>query len=347
VSRSQAGVPARGWLRAAGRAVPALGLLVASVAISLAAAEGALRALGYQPFVAVEQKSAEAAAPLSSTTQFDPELGWVLRPSSVVEMWNGPMSVWADSTRVTRPVEHTGAPTHAAVLGCSYTQGPWLADNESLGWLLQQRLPLLDVRSYATEGYGSYQSLLALRRHFARAKKPTSVVIYALGSFHGIRDRASRSWVADLKSRGRLVAFIPPHADADRDGVLAEFPSRQVESWRISEISALAHLVQKAYVSQLLVAADEPRNELRTQLASIRTMHDLSRQNGARFLVAVIFARDEFKKEMLPRLSRHRIEYADCSPATVPAAHPDAFWTYRHAACIRSAVARLAGKGPT
>jgi hypothetical protein len=329
------------------RVLSALGLLVASVAISLVAAEAIVRALGHAPFIRAAQASLDQAVPTPTWTQFDRELGWVHRPNAVFEQSTGAVSFWDDSTRITRLVEQTGAPVYAALLGCSYTEGPWLADNESLGWLLQQRLPLLDVRNYATGGYGSYQSLLSLRRHFARAEKPTSVVIYALGSFHGMRDRASRTWESVLRPRGQLVAFIPPHADADGQGALAEFPGQYVESWRISQLSALAHLVQKAYVSQFLVVADDPDKELETQLAVIRTMHDLSRTNGARLLVAVIYAQEEFKKDMLSRLQRHRIEYADCSPEALPAGHPDAFWTYRHAACIRSAVARLAAKGQT
>jgi hypothetical protein len=327
--------------------LPALALSVASVALSLAALEGIARALGRAPFTRAEQTSLDQAVPTPSWTQFDRELGWVHRPNSAFEQSTGAVSFWADSTRATRPVEQAGAPTYVALVGCSLTEGPGLADNETLGWLLQQRLPLLDVRSYATGGYGSYQSLLSLRRHFARAEKPTSVVIYALGSFHGMRDRASRTWESALRPRGQLVAFIPPHADVNRQGALAEFPGRYVESWRISQFSALAHMVQQAYVTQFLAAADDTAKEFETQVAAIHTMHDLSRRNGALFLVAMIYATDEFKRDMVRQLDRRRIEYADCSPETLPSGHPDALWTYRHAACIRGAVARLAVKGQT
>lgn len=347
VDGSQAGSSPRGLVQLAKRVLPAFVLLVASVAISLAAAEVIVRGLGYAPFVAVEQASLDATLPIPGWTQFDRELGWIHRPNFAFDspIWSA--RFWPDSTRSTRPLEQTGTPAYAVLLGCSYIEGAGLADDESLGWLLQARLPLLDVRNFGTGGYGSYQSLLSLRRHFVRAEKPTSVVVYALGSFHGIRDRASRSWLAGLIPRGRLVAFIPPHADADGQGALVEFPGRRVEAWRLAEHSALIHLVQKTYVSQFLVASDDERKEVETQVAAIRMMDELSRRNGARFVVATIFARDGFKRDMFRRLERHRIEYADCSPEAIPAGHPDAFWTYRHAACISGAVGRLAGKGQT
>jgi hypothetical protein len=313
-------------------------LLVASVAAALGCAEAGARLSGYYPFMPIEDDTGV----LQQWNVVDRELGWAYRPNSFTTI-AGKMRIWPDATRRTRSDEHTEAPAHVLLIGCSYTQSFGVDDEASLGWLLQQRFSQLDFRNRATGGYGSYQSLLVMRRHFAEAKKPTALVVYGLASFHGVRDRASRTWLPSLKTHGRLAAFIPPHADVDKRGELIEYPGRFYEPWRAAEVSAVANLAQKAFNWYVLSTADDYQKEFKTQFAIVRAMRDLAASHGARFLVALIYAPDywQFRTEAFEQLQRLGIDYVNCSPPDIPHEHPNADWTARHAACIAPATAKL------
>jgi hypothetical protein len=323
-------MPARAWI---GNII----LLVASLAVALASAEAAARLLGYRPFTPFDDNTGV----LQEWNEPDPELGWIYRANSFTSA-TGKMKVWPDATRRTRGDEHSDAPVHAVLIGCSYAQSFGLDDEASLGWLLQERFPQFDFRNRATGGYGSYQSLLALQRHFAEAKKPTALVIYGLASFHGYRDRVARRWMPSLRTHGHLSALIPPHVDIDKHGELIEYPAQSIAPWRLAETSALANLAQKAFTVRILAAKDDEEKEFRTQFAVIRRMRDFADSHGAQFLAAMIFTPGwSFTTQAFSELQRLGIDYVDCSPDDITREHPDAYWTRRHTACIAPAVAGL------
>jgi ankyrin repeat protein len=66
VNRAPTGSASRGLVAVAKRVLSALGLLVASVAISLVAAEAIVRALGHAPLIAAEQASLDQAVLMAS-----------------------------------------------------------------------------------------------------------------------------------------------------------------------------------------------------------------------------------------------------------------------------------------
>src|SRR5262249_12408647 len=63
------------------------------------------------------------------------------------------------SVRVSRA--DPGAPT-ALFIGCSFTQGWAISDQETFPWGVQEHFPAARVLNAGTAGYGTYQSLLGL-----------------------------------------------------------------------------------------------------------------------------------------------------------------------------------------
>src|SRR5206468_9604074 len=125
----------------------ALGLVLA-----LAAAEMLLRAIGNRPWTTA-WTSIEP-----SWHDPDPQLGWILRPGH----WRyGPytpngrqveVSIGPDRTRRTR--EGAGlagdAKPELLLLGCSFTFGWAVSDDETWAWRLQSLRPDLEVRNRGT-----------------------------------------------------------------------------------------------------------------------------------------------------------------------------------------------------
>jgi len=77
----------------------------------------------------------------------DPELGWRNKAGRVE--WPGlakdagksiQMTFWADGLRATAPERKQGLP-QVIVLGCSYTQGWAVTDEETYAWKLQATIP--------------------------------------------------------------------------------------------------------------------------------------------------------------------------------------------------------------
>src|SRR5262249_3793554 len=145
------------------------------------------------------------------------------RPGAHIDAPFWKASFWNDASRRTRATESIAAREVVLVLGCSYTQGYGVADSDTFAWKLQQRFPEFDVRNFGTGGYGSYQSLLRFRRLLRKGIVPKTV-IYGFGDFHGVRDRATQSW---MNQRGNARAFVPPHVDL-QDGRLVELPGKLI-----------------------------------------------------------------------------------------------------------------------
>ena len=107
----------------------------------------------------------------------DEVLGWRNKAGSVVWPGRGEdggkdirMTFWADGLRATAPAPELDRP-HVVVIGCSYTQGWAVTDEETYPWRLQAEFPSHAFLNYGTAGYGTYQSLLALERYFAAASR--------------------------------------------------------------------------------------------------------------------------------------------------------------------------------
>jgi len=72
------------------------------------------------------------------------------------------------------------------IMGCSFTHGWSLNDQDTYPWVLQERLPDYEVVNYGVEAYGTLHALLQLRDALT-TQSPPLVVIYAYASLHDER----------------------------------------------------------------------------------------------------------------------------------------------------------------
>ncbi|RMG09347.1 MAG: hypothetical protein D6731_19805 [Planctomycetota bacterium] len=103
-------------------------------------------------------------------------------------------TVTAKGTRATRPREreadYAGRP-RIVVLGCSFTYGWSLADQDTYPWLLQQALPEFDVVNEGVAGYGTIHQLLRAKELLAARERP-ALIVATYGTLHDERNVVSR-----------------------------------------------------------------------------------------------------------------------------------------------------------
>ena len=102
-------------------------------------------------------------------------------------------------------------------LGCSYTYGYGVNDNESFPALIQENHSDWNIRNAAVVGYGTTQHLIQLRERIK--KNPPECVILALSSVHLIRTVLSQRYRSNLK-----IGFKRSSAKVDNRMKGARFP---------------------------------------------------------------------------------------------------------------------------
>ena len=249
----------------------------------------------------------------------DPILGWRNRQGSFV--WPGRgrdrgrdivMTFWADGLRATAPQRGHRA-VELPLLGCSYTQGWAVTDEETYAWHLQTMLPDVTMLNYGTAGYGTYQSLLALEGHFARATRPAPLVVYGLIPAHEVRNVAPASWLRALTAVSHGGPLAVPFATLNDAGAVERHGPQSYPHWPLDRRLASIDLLEFGWTS---LAMRGRREQARPVLeALLLEMHDRARTHGADLVVVILDGSPEWSSHYVEFLSAHGI-------ATVECAHP-------------------------
>jgi len=146
-------------------------------------------------------------------TQFDPELGWALRPGYRSEGMN--INALGQRGLKTVPIKRKDDHLRILVIGDSYSFGPNVTDEETYAAVLRDSfLPDAEVVNLAVSGYGTDQQILL----YERDGVPYEADIVVLGFF-----------THDMSRNGRQFRFYakPIFEIRDQDLVLAdvEIPS--------------------------------------------------------------------------------------------------------------------------
>ena len=252
--------------------------LIVSV-LCLALGEGAARLL--RPHL--PSRTAQAANNASSRS--DPILGWRAR-AGVYRSHEGAhevMTLLPDGSRAVGPAPDDG-PT-VLLVGCSFTQGYGVRDEETMAWKLQQRFPQLRFRNFGTSGYGTYQSLLLLRDLIETGHERPALVIYGFVPFHADRNVLTGTMVEAFRFFGG--GLLSPPRVAVRDGRLVTFPPYVIEPWPLEEHSGLVSLLHKVEVHVRFAGRERYREQATNLLLS--RMKELTDRISARLLVATLW----------------------------------------------------------
>ena len=310
-----------------------IGLAATSIVVSLLVSEAAARLLGYAP-------SAPGTAAIEPSVTFDPVLGWINHPGTTHQWPMGAATFWDDGSRRTRRAERTSTRDVVLLLGCSYTQGYLVGDEDTFAWKLQQRFPGYDVRNFGTSGYGTYQSLLRFRRFLEEGRVPT-LVVFGFAEFHGARDRATRSWIESLHVSGNHGVFVPPHVDWTSGGTVERQGRFVSGASSLARSSAVWNLVETRYARHVQYAPDD-RYTLDAHRAVLLQLRREVEQAGSKLLLADLWTAPSTRAAWRQFFAEHEFTVAECATNGLPFKHPDPFWHLQHADCIERAI-RISG----
>jgi hypothetical protein len=256
-------------------------LTLVSIAVALAVIELALRVMGYEP-----RKAATVNPGLDSWSQPSAEMGWVNRPGIWLSAEAGhvPMRFERDGRRFD-PVDKKAASfPKVLVVGCSFTQGAGIADNETYSHLVNQALSSVEVLNFGTGGYGAYQSLLRIREYFRNPHDATPLVIYGLFYGHHIRDIAPLAWIMML-STGDGSYMVPPNLRVV-SGKMVESPGGLIAHWPLETYAASVALLHQIVMRRAL-GSHRVDFEMAAQVFhhGIQEMARTVAQNNAKLLV--------------------------------------------------------------
>ncbi len=263
-------------------------LAVLSTFAAGAGAEWIVRARGGTPWTCASEREGEPAI-----HEFDPELGWRNKegeyrvaaythraPPTCVTMWPGGRR----ATSRDRPEPGSRA-RRVVVVGCSYTQGWAISDDETYAWRLQERFPEAEFFNYGTAGFGTLQSLLALERHY-REQGEADVVLFGLSSVQAERNLGEASWLRTLAFGAVRQHVWAPWADLDERGQVRRHPLVRYPSLPWHESSALVALGERAYANWRYPAREGERFETTWKL--VLALRDCAQAHGSTFVVAAL-----------------------------------------------------------
>lgn len=350
---------AAGQIRGAAlrRWLPRVLALGFGILASVVALELGLRATGASPW--------RTLLPLDNEPRVlvpDPVLGWRPAPGRHVFAPYVPHGAEAYVTVRTDGSRWAGA--HAAndatllLVGCSFTQGWAVSDDETFAWHLQARVPELQVVNRGVAAYGTYQSLMVMERALA-GPNPPQTIVYGMMEEHEARNVAAAAWLMLLASAARRDVVAVPHATLDDDGRLVRHPPVEYPRWPLREQSALVAAAERRWVEWQARERTAQQRAVTAQL--LLEMARTAAAHGARFAVALLHFSPAAKAHYAALLREHGIEVVDCAfrltaDLRVPGdPHPNGLMHARYAECLaqglglggmREAVLPPAPEGP-
>lgn len=191
------------------------------------------------------------------------------------------------------------------ILGCSFTHGWGVNDDEAWPWRLQHQFPDYRVINFATSGYGNLHSCLQLNNALSAGHKP-ELVILAYAGFHDQRNTANGFWMKTLSTFGVLGEYGYPYARWHGDTLVTATKPIGYAGLPGMHRSALMHFLDnlKNYAEDHSLASHKVSQHL------IGEINELSQEAGANFLLAGI-TQDPATSDMLTFFESQAVPVVD------------------------------------
>jgi len=184
-------------------------------------------------------------------------------------------------------------------LGCSFTYGYGVNDDENFPSLIQKEFPELSVRNAGVIGYGTVQSLIQLKEAVEEGSVKT--VLLNFSSFHFIRNNLSQAYRSNLK-----IGYQRSSSEVDNQMKNSRFPLKascdsEIEfqpwetmysNWAGREWLAAINWMQSAYDN----SKDDVENQSEITACIISEMAELCKKKGIVFGVVCLDTTAETKK---------------------------------------------------
>jgi hypothetical protein len=312
-------------------------VLLSSLA-ALVIVELVARATGHQPRRPADRPEPPIHAP-------DPVLGWKPLPG---HYRFGPYSAGAaavdvtiqpDGSRKTEAASSAGRP-EVVLVGCSFTMGWAVSDDQTWAWRLQELRPDVEVVNRGVGGYGTLQSLLVLEQLIGREGQRPARVLYGFID-HGWRNVAAPIWLLALSFNQHTIAT--PYATLTADGRLERHPPLAYPSLPLHQYLASVALLEDAWLRWHAEGRQKMSGKVTQGL--LKQMADLCHANGIGFSMVLLSVPKGTKAAYERFAKQEKIDVIDCNRQlskddVVPGeAHPNAAVHRAWGECIAAALA--------
>jgi hypothetical protein len=287
--------------------------LVLMATLTLAGAEILARLTGIRPWAKADLQI--HVMPGGRLFTPHPTRGYTQLPGTfVVTLRDGysfTMTHLPSGLRITHPLAtptDTRSKPEIWIMGCSFTHGWSLNDQETYPWLLQNRLLEYEVVNYGMEGYGTLHALLQLREALT-TQRPPRVVVYAYASLHDGRNTFLRNRRKTIAPWNRLGPLLQPYVWLDRNGHLhSAMATVEYTEFPLMRYSAFVHFLEMTY-NRL---EDSWSHSHQVSQRLLLEMAELANQYHMEFIVAII-AEDARSREMLAFAQAQGLMWVDIS----------------------------------
>ncbi|MEW6101542.1 MAG: hypothetical protein AB1481_04535 [Candidatus Omnitrophota bacterium] len=276
--------------------------------------------------------------------ELDSVLCWKNKPGQYY--WPGPqdkVTIWLDTSRAVQP-EPRERKESIVMLGGSYVFGWLIRDQETFIWKMQQEFPLIDLRNCGVCGYGTYQSLLFLRRLLASGPAPV-LVVYGFDSSQEERNVASWNLLSFLMQAtdevvDRKIEDYFPYCSLGKEGSLREGRINLHSGWPFRNKLATSSFLRDLYMQFARMRDTSSAQTVTKKL--LLEMNKLCEEKGAKFAVALLDFREEEKSRYIRFFQEGSISFIDCINSeftlmksdTIQGGHPGAEINSHWAQCL-------------
>jgi tetratricopeptide (TPR) repeat protein len=132
------------------------------------------------------------------------------------------------------------------LLGCSFTFGYGVDDQDSIAWRLQAAMPQYDIVNYGVPGYGTAQALVQLREAFRAGRRPRAAILLYV-DVHDIRNTLLREGRRVLWQFSRLGPMQHPYVRLKPDGLRVITSDQLYRPFPLASRSAAVNAIEELY----------------------------------------------------------------------------------------------------
>ena len=274
--------------------------------------ELALRVISAKPYIQTDYHI--EVSPPNAFTGHD-SLGIILNPGTYDIILNREVDFHTTHTSegqrlVSDTSNATGRPK-IALMGCSFTYGYGVNDEETFATILQKKYPNLDFNNYGVIGYGTLQSYFQLQT-LVRNDTAPDVVILNFASDHFERNALTRKFRRAMKigfdrsletAREMMQTSNFPYLQNPEDSITYERWEDLYSDWKWRDKLAAVNWIQ----TQSDNLADRSKDLVDISAVIIERMNELCRENDIQFVVFLL-DEDERIRRLEDSLTNQNIE---------------------------------------
>ena len=281
-------------------------LICLSTVIALAIVEILLRLNDDTPNKKFIQNKDEPTA-----NKFDPIIGWELKEG---EYTYKPISEENNKFKITITKDlyrHSGniqqEKNDIIFLGGSNTFGHGVNDKETFSSLIQEKIKKYNIKNYGTAGYGTYQSLLKLKKILSKDNN-IKYIVAVYNSSHEIRNTGSEEWLRRL-SQNKTHVYLP-FVSVDKKNELKEHKPVKYIDLPLRQKFIIIRKIEKKIMEAIFYSPKN--NPTKATIKIFDEMNNLAKSNASKLIILKIHMKENIKDDYRVFFKKNNIEFIDC-----------------------------------